>query len=47
MIALPILIIIVIATPFVLKNIDVENNTLIWASSDNFSIENNGEKITL
>lgn len=47
-IAIPIMAIIFIATPFVLKNIDVENNNLIWTSNnEKLSLKNNGNKITL
>ena len=47
-IAIPIIILIMIATPFFLKNIEVENNELIWnGSNDKFSITDDENKITL
>ena len=47
-IAIPIMIIVIIATPFFLKNIDVENNKLVWNGNDNkFSITDDGNKVTL
>ncbi len=37
-----------IATPFFLKNIEVENNKLVWTGNNNkFSITDNGKKVTL
>lgn len=47
-VAIPIIILIMIATPFFLKNIEVENNELIWnGSNDKFSITDDENKITL
>ena len=47
-VAIPIIILIMIATPFFLKNIEVENNELIWnGSNDKFSIIDEENKITL
>lgn len=47
-IALPIIILIMIATPFVLKNIEVKNNELIWSNDNSkFHIVNDGNKVTL
>ena len=47
-IAIPIVIVIMIATPFFLKNIEVENNELIWnGNNDKFSITDDGNKVTL
>ncbi len=47
-IAIPIMIIVIIVTPFFLKNIEVENNELVWNGNDNkFSITNDGNKVTL
>lgn len=47
-IAIPIMIVLMISTPFVLKNIEVENNNLIWTGNNGkFRIEDNGEKIKL
>lgn len=47
-IAIPIIILIMIATPFFLKNIEVENNELIWnGNNDKFSITDEENKITL
>lgn len=47
-VAIPIIILIMIATPFFLKNIEVENNELIWnGNNDKFSITDDENKITL
>lgn len=47
-IALPVIILIMIATPFVLKNIEVKNNELIWSNNNSkFHIVNDGNKVTL
>ena len=47
-VAIPIIILIMIATPFFLKNIEVENNELIWnGNNDKFSITDEENKITL
>lgn len=36
-----------IATPFFLKNIDVDNNSLVWNGNIKFSIVDNGDKVEL
>ncbi len=47
-IAIPIMIVVMIATPFFLKNIEVENNELVWnGNNDKFSITDDGNKVTL
>ena len=47
-IAIPIIIVLMIITPFFLKNIEVENNELIWSgNNDKFSITDDGNKVTL
>lgn len=47
-ISLPIILILMIATPFVLKNIEVQDNKLIWSNSDSkFQITNGGGKVSL
>ncbi len=47
-IAIPIMIIVMIATPFFLKNIEVEDNKLVWnGNNDKFSITDDGNKVTL
>ena len=47
-IAIPIIIIVMIATPFFLKNVEVENNEIIWkGNNDKFNITDNGNKVTL
>lgn len=46
-IAIPIIIVVMIATPFFLKNMEVKNNKLIWTGNNKFHITDNGGKITL
>lgn len=46
-IAIPIIIVVMIATPFFLKNMEVKNNKLIWTGNKKFHITDNGGKITL
>lgn len=47
-IAIPIIIVVMIAVPFFLKNIEVKNNELVWTgNNDKFSITDNGNKVTL
>lgn len=47
-IAIPIMTVVMIATPFFLKNIDIENNKLVWNGNDNkFNITDDGNKVTL
>ena len=47
-IAIPIIIIIMIVTPFFIKNIEVKNNELTWiGNNDKFSIIDDGSKVTL
>ena len=47
-VVIPIIIVVMLATPFFLKNIEVENNNLIWTGiNDNFSVTDDGEKVRL
>ena len=47
-IAIPIIIVVIIITPFFLKNIEVENNKLIWTgTNDKLSITDDEKKVTL
>lgn len=39
--------ILLIVTPFFLKNIDVDNNSLVWSGNNKFSIVDNDNKVTL
>lgn len=46
-IAIPIMVVVMIATPFVLKNIEVRDNSLVWTgNNEKFSIIDNGNKVT-
>lgn len=47
-IAMPVVLVVMMATPFILKNIEVENNNLIWpGNNEKFSIIDDGKKVTL
>lgn len=46
-IALPIVILLVIATPFFLSNIEVKNNNIIWKGNTKISINNEDNKMIL
>lgn len=47
MIALPVIIIVMIATPFFLSKIDVKDDELVWTGHESFSLKEENDKITL